>query len=153
MHKTALAIAAVSLSCSVAHADATEDSRNLYDVVARSSAAFLQLLQEAGKDPTVVHAKLSREVTAPVTKAKSDWLELLGKSAAEYAVFMPCHEAAADLEGMTEKLQRFLKGNGDATLDDDADYFRKDFTRCEQALGLAPTFPEVAEQLTGEDDE
>lgn len=154
MRVSALAIAAVSLSWSAALAGAKDDSRALYSVVAQSSAAFVQLLDEVPTSPAAVADRLRSEVSQPVAKQNALWMTALREDVEGFLPFMPCNGAAISLDEMAGKLRRFfLQQAGKPDLDHEIGYFREEITRCERALGLAATFPDEAERLAKEEGE
>jgi hypothetical protein len=154
MRKFALAVVAASLSWSAAQAGAREDSQALYGEVAKGSATFLVALKTAEQDPQEALGRIVAEVREPVGQANSKWMAAMSAGkAADYLAFESCNGAASSVEVMSDKLRRFLTGQQAAPgIDQDTDYFRLAFTRCERALGLAATFPEVAQRLDEEGD-
>lgn len=125
-------------------ADPRSDSEQLYGVVTAHAPVLMDTFA-AVKDPVETADLLERKVNDPVGVAEQEWIDAAFKrapSSEPYRVFAPCAEASTALRSYSSKIQRFLRQIDDkpptAT---DAALFRVKLGLCEDALGLARTFP------------
>lgn len=131
------------LTAATAHADAAVDSRNLYSATRNAAESFLPILDGMGQDPVQSGEALKARVKEPLTKAYSKWWNQYHASgqADGYQPFMSCQSAAMLLQEIADDLISFVEQGGQRPdVSQDVKWFREDFSNCETALGLEPTF-------------
>ena len=130
-------------------ADPAAHSRALYGTVAAGASTFAELLDRAATAPAEAAAGLVDEVRRPVNRADEAWMAAMIEAGPDvFLPFFPCRSAASSLEAMADDFAAFLLGETERPdIDLDLGYFREDFTRCELALDVDVTFPDVATAL------
>ncbi len=138
MHAVRSCILAAALAlASPAAAEPADDSRQLYDVVLASAAAFVATM--AQELPAGAMADMLAEtVSRPAAAADSAWMARMVDGGPDaYLPFFPCRQAAVELDGIAAKFIGFLRGgSGRPDVQEDASTFRDELARCEAALGL-----------------
>lgn len=126
-----------------AKADALSDSRRLFKDTQVAAVAFLKGLDTIPSGPQAARKKIV-EAKRQAEKAEMRWWDIfqaLDDNSA-YHPFMPCKEAASQLQYASDKLIGLMEGKQErAAVDREVKWFRESYSQCEIALGMKPTFP------------
>ena len=127
----------------VSKADLEAHSLQLFEQTQAAAADFLDVMDAMKTGAADGASQRLAQINRAASSAEATWWASFGSSSDSepYARFMPCREAALALQDLSQKVAKRLDGAFAGSVDEDVRWFRQNYSACEIALGMEPSFP------------